>query len=139
VAIAYLSKRGIPQQRGWSVAWISTAFLSAGLPGHIYDETVIRILGISAGSIPLVSVYLFTAWGLNLTPADASNSTSLSLAERFRSAGQALHNPWLQHIFFATFILLMCFFSFYRASNLQAGKILSSFGVTTFTVRFFPC
>jgi len=137
VAIAYLSERGSPKQRSWGVAWISTAFLSAGLLGQIYGETIIRTWGISAGSLPLVGVYLLTALGLKLTPVDASQLTARSLAERFRSAGQVLRNPWLHRIYFTAFILLMNFVAFYMVLNLHAGKILSTFGVTTFTVRVF--
>jgi len=137
VAIAYLSERGTPQQRSWSVAWISTAFLSAGLLGQIYGETVVRTLGMSRGAVPLVCVYLLTALGLSLTPADTPQTVSLSLAERFRSAGQVLRNPWLQRIYFIAFILLMCFVSFYMTLNFHAVKILAGFGVTAFTVSVF--
>lgn len=137
VAIAYLSERGSPKQRSWGVAWISTAFLSAGLLGQIYGETIIRTWGISAGSIPLAGVYLLTALALKLTPADAAQMTTFSLAERLISARQVLRNPWLHRIYFTAFILLMNFVAFYMVLNLHGGKILSAFGVTTFTVRLF--
>ncbi|MBN9341779.1 MAG: MFS transporter, partial [Comamonadaceae bacterium] len=70
-AIAYLSERGTPRQRTWGVAWISTAFLSAGLLGQMYGGAVAGRWGLGAAMLPLAAVYAITACALLRTPADA--------------------------------------------------------------------
>jgi len=49
---AWLAERGTVRQRTWEVAWVSTAFLCAGLLGQIYGSTV--VIGLSAACAGLV-------------------------------------------------------------------------------------
>ncbi|MBQ1558476.1 MAG: MFS transporter, partial [Pseudomonas sp.] len=72
VVIAYLAERGTSRQRVWSVAWMSTAFLSAGLLGQIYGAAVAGRWGLGSALLPLASVFALTAWLLWTTPADAA-------------------------------------------------------------------
>ena len=61
VALAFLAEGGTDRQRVWGVAWMSTAFLSAGLLGQIYGTTVAGRIGFGWALVPLALIYVLTA------------------------------------------------------------------------------
>ncbi|WP_409517326.1 MFS transporter, partial [Diaphorobacter sp.] len=91
VAIAYLAEQGTPKQRVWSVAWMSTAFLSAGLLGQIYGGAVTTRWGLGAAFLPLCGIYALTGWQLWRMPPDKVGSQALQRsAHNYRTVSRLL-------------------------------------------------
>ncbi|SSW73798.1 Bacillibactin exporter [Achromobacter veterisilvae] len=137
VVIAYLAERGTPRQRTWGVAWISTAFLSAGLLGQIYGATVAGRWGLGVAMLPMAVVYACTAMALFMTPPDvrlASSRPSAWLAG-YRPLGSLLADARLWRVYGPALLLLMCFVTFYMALDTHAGAALRAQGITPLIVR----
>lgn len=135
VVIAYLAERGSPKQRIWSVAWMSTAFLSAGLLGQIYGVAVAGRVGLGAALLPLTGLFALTAWRLWTTPADAMRASTTSLLAGYRPIGQILANPQLRRVYGPALLLLMCFVAFYMGMDVHVGSALQAHGVTPLMAR----
>lgn len=136
VVIAYLAERGTPRQRTWSVAWISTAFLSAGLLGQIYGSTVAGRWGLGVAMLPLALVYACTALALFMTPADARRTSSPSTwLAGYRPLSRLLANAHLRRVYGPALLVLMCFVTFYLALDAQVGAVLRAQGITPLMVR----
>lgn len=135
VVIAYLAERGSPKQRIWSVAWMSTAFLSAGLLGQIYGVAVAGRVGLGAALLPLAGLFALTAWRLWTTPADAMRASTTSLLAGYRPIGQILANPQLRRVYGPALLLLMCFVAFYMGMDVHVGSALQAHGVTPLMAR----
>ncbi|WP_374697358.1 MFS transporter [Alcaligenes nematophilus] len=113
VAIAYLAERGSPRQRVWSVAWMSTAFFSAGLLGQIYGGLVAGPWGLAAAFWPLCLVFALTAWCLWKKPADMQAGQGLSgFFSNYKAIGGLLADARLRRVYLPAFFLLMCFVAF---------------------------
>ncbi|MDR2129387.1 MAG: MFS transporter [Burkholderiaceae bacterium] len=137
VAIAYLAERGSARQRVWSVAWMSTAFLSAGLLGQIYGGEVAGRRGLGAALLPLCAIYAATAWRLLATPAESPplRSGVPSPLAGYRAIGQLLSNPKLRRVYGPALLLLMCFVAFYMGVDMHLGQALRARGMTPLAVR----
>jgi len=61
VALAYLSEHGTPPQKIQAIAWMSTAFLAAGILGQVYAMQVAVPLGLEWALSGLAGIYLLTA------------------------------------------------------------------------------
>ncbi|THD42565.1 MFS transporter [Enterobacteriaceae bacterium ML5] len=136
-AIAYLSERGSASQKRWSIAWMSTAFLSAGLLGQIYGETIVTRWGIAVAFIPLIAIYLLTAWRLGVTPPDERQTAMVPMLQVYQPVGAILKNPQLRRVYFPAFILLMCFVSFYMELDIHAKDQLLAWNTTSLAVRIY--
>lgn len=135
VVIAYLAERGTPGQRVWSVAWLSTAFLSAGLLGQIYGSAVAGHWGLGSALLPLAAVFALTAWRLWATPADAARTPVPSLLAGYRSIGRILASPHLRRVYGPALLLLMCFVAFYMGLDAHLGSTLLAQGITPLIAR----
>lgn len=135
VVIAYLAERGTPRQRVWSVAWMSTAFLSAGLLGQIYGATVASRWGLGSALLPLAAVFALTAWQLWATQADSSRSPAPSLLAGYRPIGRILASPQLRRVYGPALLLLMCFVAFYMGLDDHLGPALQAQGITPLVAR----
>lgn len=137
VAIAYLAERGTPKQRAWGMAWISTAFLMAGLLGQIYGAFVGTRLHFGIALLPLCAIYLGTAAMLWLASQTQEASTT-SVAGR-SSMGQALKqvisDPQLRRAYIPALVLLMCFVAFYIGLDARMGMALQQSGFNQLNVR----
>lgn len=136
-AIAYLSERGTPRQRTWGVAWISTAFLSAGLLGQMYGGAVAGRWGLGAAMLPLAAVYVITACALLRSPADARAAASAlpSLRASMQAMGTLLADARLRRAYGPALLLLPCFVAFYLLLDLHAGAALRAQGITPLAAR----
>lgn len=136
VVIAYLAERGTPRQRTWGVAWVSTAFLSAGLLGQIYGSTVAGRWGLGLAMLPLALVYACTAGALWITPADQRQATGQAdwLAS-YRPLGRLLADTRLRRVYGPALLLLMGFVTFYLALDAHAGAALRAHDVTPLVAR----
>lgn len=137
VAIAYLAERGTPRQRTWGMAWISTAFLMAGLLGQIYGASVGKLMHFGMVLLPLCAIYLGTAAMLwRTTETQAAPATQLV---GWSSVGQALKqvvsDPQLRRAYVPALVLLMCFVAFYIGLDARMGLALQQSGFNQLTIR----
>ena len=136
VVIAYLAERGTARQRTWGVAWISTAFLSAGLLGQIYGVTVAGRWGLGVAMLPLVLIYACTAGVLFMTSDDQRQTSGRpALLSGYRPLGRLLTDARLLRVYAPALLLLMCFVAFYLALDTRAGALLRAQGITPLMVR----
>jgi YNFM family putative membrane transporter len=135
VVIAYLAERGTPRQRVWSVAWLSTAFLSAGLLGQIYGASVAGRWGLGMALLPLGAVFALTACWLWRTPADAGRSSAASPLAGYRQLGHLLADPHLRRVYAPALLLLLCFVAFYLVLDTRLGPALQAQGISALAVR----
>lgn len=135
VVIAYLAERGTSRQRVWSVAWVSTAFLSAGLLGQIYGAAVASRWGLGPSLLPLAAVFALTAWCLWATSADPARPPAPSLLAGYRPIGQLLASPQLRRVYGPALLLLMCFVAFYMGLDIHLGSTLRAQGITPLVAR----
>jgi len=136
VVIAYLAECGTVRQRTWGVAWVSTAFLSAGLLGQIYGGTVANRWGLGMAMLPLALIYVCTATALLMTSADRHQSSAQSAwFSGYRSLGRLLSDVQLRRVYASALLLLMCFVVFYLALDTHAGTALRTHGITPLMVR----
>lgn len=134
-AIAYLAERGTSRQRVWSVAWLSTAFLSAGLLGQIYGSAVAGRWGLGPALLPLTVVFALTAWRLWATPADSHQHQRLSLLTTFRPIKTILVSSQLRRVYGPALLLLMCFVAFYMDIDAHVGSALQARGISPLESR----
>ncbi|MHC3915669.1 MFS transporter [Alcaligenes nematophilus] len=136
VAIAYLAERGSPRQRVWSVAWMSTAFLSAGLLGQIYGGLVAGPWGLAAAFWPLCLVFALTAWCLWKKPADMQAGQGLSgFFSNYKAIGGLLADARLRRVYLPAFFLLMCFVAFYMTLDSKLGMQFAQLGMSPLMTR----
>lgn len=136
VALAYLAERGSPRQRVWSVAWMSTAFLSAGLLGQIYGGLVAGPWGLAAAFWPLCLVFALTAWCLWKKPADMQAGQGLSgFFSNYKAIGGLLADARLRRVYLPAFFLLMCFVAFYMTLDSKLGMQFAQLGMSPLMTR----
>lgn len=136
VAIAYLAERGTQRQRDWSVAWMSTAFLSAGLLGQIYGEVIITRWGLGNAFLPLCSIYILTAWQLWKAPTDKVNKQTLQgFWSHYKVVGNLVADARLRRVYVPALVLLLCFVAFYMALDLHLGHHFAQQGISPLLVR----
>jgi YNFM family putative membrane transporter len=139
VALAYLAERGTPRQRVWGVAWMSTAFLTAGLLGQMYGAFAVPLAGFSRALIPLCVVYLFTAawlWqgqaGDAPRPSPGQPTGLFSIAAALRDV---VGDPQLRRVYGPALVLLLCFVAFYLGLDARLGASLQQSGFNPLAVR----
>ncbi|MCW8165284.1 MFS transporter [Verminephrobacter aporrectodeae subsp. tuberculatae] len=136
VALAYLSECGSPRQRVWGVAWMSTAFLSAGLLGQIYGSVVAVRWGFGWALLPLVAIYGVTALGLFNAPKHGRTvRLNASLGDVYYPIFSLLGNPELRRIYLPALLLLMSFVAFYIGLDLHLGDIIEQHGISRMQTR----
>jgi len=141
VVIAWLAERGTVRQRTWGVAWVSTAFLCAGLLGQIYGGTVAARWGLGVAMLPLALVYGCTAAALALTPADGGQMSAPPSAgepacrSRVRPLARLLSDAQLRRVYASALLLLMCFVAFYLTLDAHAAAALRAHGITPLMAR----
>jgi YNFM family putative membrane transporter len=133
VIIAYLAERGSPRQRVWSVAWLSTAFLTAGLVGQIYGAAIGGRFGLGTALLPLCVVYALTAWCLWRTPVE--RSAGRSPLPRWRAFAHLWANPHLRRVYVPAAPLMMCFVAFYVVLDARLGHVWTHEGISPIAVR----
>ncbi len=134
--IAYLSERGTPRQRVWGVAWLSTAFLSAGLAGQIYGVAMAGHGRLKQAWLPLALLFALTAWRLWAAPADPARATPPSAWHTlWRTLAARLACPALRRVYGPASVLLLCFVAFYLGLDSHAGALLHTHGLTPLMTR----
>ena len=134
VALAYLSDRLPQQQRLWGVAWMSTAFLTAGLAGQIYGGAFAEA-GLLAALWPAAAVYALAALALSRLPEGHPGQAGVQLPRIFLAVPRLLTNPDLVRAYAAAFVLLLSFVAFYVALGQSRGPALAALGLNPLEVR----
>lgn len=143
VAIAYLAERGTIRQRAWSIAWMSTAFLSAGLLGQIYGGLMTLRWGIGSAFLLLSAIYAFTAWQLWRAPNDKPAPLELPIVQSNKGSRLALLqsllrllvDPVLRRVYVPAFFLLLCFVAFYMGLDLRFATELAQHNISPLVLR----
>lgn len=133
VVIAYLAERGSPRQRVWSVAWLSTGFLTAGLVGQIYGAAIGGRYGLGVALLPLSIIYALTAWCLWKTPGERTGC--MAPLPRWQEISRLWASPQLRRVYVPAVPLMMCFVAFYVALDARLGAVLAGQGITAIAVR----
>lgn len=137
VAIAYLAERGTPRQRAWGVAWISTAFLMAGLLGQMYGAFASRFVGFGVALLPLCVVYLWTAavlWRAH-DPRATPSAGVVGWASMSQALRDVMGDPRLHRVYGPALFLLMCFVAFYLGLDARMGLALQQSGFNQLAIR----
>ena len=134
VALAYLSDRLPQQQRLWGVAWMSTAFLTAGLAGQIYGGAFAEA-GLLAALWPAAAIYALAALALSRPPEGHPGQAGVQLPRIFIAVPRLLTNPDLVRAYVAAFVLLLSFVAFYVALGQSRGPALAELGLNPLEVR----
>ncbi len=134
VALAYLSDRLPQQQRLWGVAWMSTAFLTAGLAGQIYGGAFAGV-GLLAALWPAAAVYALAALALSRLPEGHPGQAGVQLPRIFIAVPRLLTNPDMVRAYAAAFVLLLSFVAFYVALGQGRGEALAALGLDPLEVR----
>jgi MFS family permease len=134
VALAYLSDRLAQQQRLWGVAWMSTAFLTAGLVGQIYGGAF-AAGGLQTALWPAAAVYALGALALSRLPEGHPGQPDVQLPRIFVAIPRLLTNPALIRAYAAAFVLLLSFVAFYVVLDRTRGDALAAIGLTPLEVR----
>lgn len=137
VALSYLAERGTQRQRVWGVAWMSTAFLSAGLLGQIYGGVMASHWGFSAALLPLSLIYAVTAVRMNRVNDETKRvrTHTVSLWSSYQPIGNLLANPLLRRVYGPAFLLLMCFVAFYVSLDAHLGPTMERQGISPLAAR----
>lgn len=136
VALAYLAEGGTPRQRVWGVAWMSTAFLSAGLLGQIYGSAVAARFGFGWALLPLAAIYALTALRISLAPETvAPSAASGNILDNYRPLGKLLANPQLRRVYVPALLLLLTFVAFYISLDLHLSETFTEQGISRLFTR----
>ncbi|WP_339071071.1 MFS transporter [Pseudomonas idahonensis] len=137
VALAYITECGTARQRIWGVAWMSTAFLSAGLLGQIYGVMVAGRWGFAWALLPLMVIYLATALRIALLKQTrvSRGSAGTSWWAAYEGTGRVLKDPKLRRVYVCALLLLMVFVAFYISLDVRLGAELEQQGVSLLAAR----
>ncbi|MEQ8966654.1 MAG: MFS transporter [Azospirillaceae bacterium] len=140
VALAYLGEVLPPARRVTGIAWMSTAFLVAGLAGQVYGDFA---GGLAAAIGPLALAYGVAAVAIARLPAApgpegagrADRSPLSAVLVLWRSLPSILTRAPLLPAYGAALVLLMSFVAFYTGLSWMRDDALASAGLDLFTAR----
>lgn len=136
VALAYLTERGEAMQRAKAVAWMSTAFLSAGLLGQIYGSEVGGRWGFPIALLPLAAIYAMTAFSLvRARPAARHQRQAMPLRSAYSPLFRLLTDPDLLRVYAPALLLLMSFVAYYIGLDAHASAAFEAHGYSRTLVR----
>jgi len=135
VVLAYLSERGTLAQKMQAIAWMSTAFLAAGILGQVYAMQIIVPLGMGWALSGLAIIYLATALCLGFIKNEKSGVATKSWAETYKPIFSLFKNRALCCVYLSALLLLLCFVSFYLALDVYLGETMQQQGIGKLQMR----
>jgi len=135
VALAYLSERGTPPQKMQAIAWMSTAFLAAGILGQMYAMQVAVPLGMGWALSGLAVVYLITALRLAFIKDKSPDAVAKSWIETYKPIFFLFGDSVLRRVYLSALLLLLCFVTFYLALDAYLGDIMQRHGIDKLQMR----
>lgn len=134
VALAYLPEALPEQLRPLGIAWMSTAFLLAGLLGQLYGG----VMGtLSAAVLPLVGVYTVGALLIGLLPETRHGGARglRTLFGAYSGLPVLLQRGALLRGYAGALVLLFAFVAFYTALGMMVSGLITAAGLDLLTVR----
>jgi len=135
VALAYLSERGTPAQRMRAIAWMSTAFLAAGILGQIYAMQVVVPFGLAVAFVILALIYFATALRFIFTSDEKIDRTVKSWMDTYKPIFFLFSNHALRRVYLSSLLLLFCFVAFYLALDSYLGEAMRLQGIDKLQMR----
>jgi len=135
VALAYLSERGTSAQKMKAIAWMSTAFLAAGILGQVYAVQVVLPLGLDWALFGLAAIYLATALRLMFIQNEKPNAGTNSWLDTYKPILFLFRGRALRRVYLSALLLLLCFVTFYLALDSYLGEALQQQGIDKMQMR----
>ncbi|NVD99200.1 MFS transporter [Massilia sp. BJB1822] len=133
-ALAYLAESMPARLRLWALAWLSTAFLLAGLVGQIYGGMAGQALGLAWAIALPCPIYLGAAWLLARLPRE-QRAASASLGAHYAGLFSVLRKPELRGVYAPALLLVLCFMAFYLGLDRYQGSALRAAGLSPLATR----
>jgi len=135
VALAYLSEHGTPPQKMQAIAWMSTAFLAAGILGQVYAMQIAIPLGLGWALSGLAIVYFVTALRLVFMRDRKPAAVAKGWEETYKPILFLFGNRVLCRVYLSALLLLLCFVAFYLALDAYLGEVMLKQGISKLQVR----
>jgi len=135
VALAYLSEYGTPPQKMQAIAWMSTAFLAAGILGQVYAIQIAIPIGVGWALSGLAVIYIATALRLAFIKNEKSGVVAKSWGETYKPILFLFSNRALCRVYISALFLLLCFVAFYLALDAYLGEAMQQQGVSKLQMR----
>jgi len=135
VALAYLSENGTPPQKMQAIAWMSTAFLAAGILGQVYAMQIAIALGLGWALSGLAIVYFVTALRLAFVRDRKPAAVAKGWGETYKPIFFLFNNRVLCRVYLSAVLLLLCFVAFYLALDAYLGEIMLKQGISKLQMR----
>jgi MFS transporter, YNFM family, putative membrane transport protein len=134
-ALAFLAEALPGRLRLWGLAWLSTAFLLAGLVGQIYGGLVGAAYGFGWAVALPCPIYLATAWMLARLPQELRSPVRTPLLASYSGLLRVLRQPALRTVYGAALPLMMSFVAFYLGLDRHLGAALRAAHLSPLAVR----
>lgn len=134
-ALAFLAEALPGRLRLWGLAWLSTAFLLAGLVGQIYGGLAGAAYGFGWAVALPCPIYLATAWMLARLPQELRNPVRTPLLASYSGLLRVLRQPALRTVYGAALPLMMSFVAFYLGLDHHLGAALRAAHLSPLAVR----
>ncbi|UTY56212.1 MFS transporter [Massilia sp. erpn] len=134
-ALAYLAESMPARLRLWALAWLSTAFLLAGLVGQIYGGMAGQALGLAWTIALPCPIYLAAAWLLARLPREQRAAAGASLGASYAGLFAVLRKPELRGVYAPALLLMLCFMAFYLGLDRYQGSALRAAGLSPLATR----
>jgi len=135
VALAYLSEHGTPPQKMQAIAWMSTAFLAAGILGQVYAMQIAIPLGLDWALAGLAIVYFVTALCLVFIRDRKPAVVAKGWGETYEPILFLFSNRVLCRVYLSALLLLLCFVAFYLALDAYLGEAMLKQGISKLQMR----
>ncbi|MES2118368.1 MAG: MFS transporter [Pseudomonadota bacterium] len=134
-ALAFLAESLPGRLRLWGLAWLSTAFLLAGLVGQIYGGLAGAAYGFGWAVALPCPIYLATAWMLARLPQELRTPVRTPLLASYSGLFRVLRQPALRTVYGAALPLMMSFVAFYLGLDRHLGAALRAAHLSPLAVR----
>lgn len=134
-ALAWMAEALPGRLKLWGLAWLSTAFLLAGLVGQIYGGLAGAAYGFGWAVALPCPVYLATALLLMALPAEQRQAPRGGLLAAYTGLFRVLRQPALRSVYGPALLLLMSFVAFYLGLDRHLGAALKAANLSPLAVR----
>jgi len=118
-----------------AIAWMSTAFLAAGILGQVYAIQIIIPLGLGWALSGLAVIYLLTALRLIFIQNKRSSANSTTWLDTYRPIFSLFSNRALCRVYLASPLLLLCFIALYLVLDVHLGDVIQQQGIDKMQMR----
>lgn len=134
-ALAWVAESMPARLRLWALAWLSTAFLLAGLIGQIYGGLAGAAYGFGWAVALPCPIYLLTAVLLARLPQELRRPAHGPLLASYTGLWRVLRQPALRSVYGPALLVLMSFVAFYLGLDRHLGAALRAASLSPLAVR----